>query len=59
MILIARPGPTIRGSLRVTQGGSRLSGDLYCRSAFRSWFEPMFRYSNLGFRVILRKRDMK
>ena len=42
-------GPT-SGSTRVNRGGSWCSCPGDCRSAFRYWFTPVFRYS-LGFRV--------
>jgi len=49
MILIARPKPIIQGSERVLRGD--------CRLAYRYVDEPTFRYDDLGFRVVLRKRN--
>ena len=43
-------GPT-EGSLRVFRGGCWFSPAGYCRSAYRDWLVPEFRFSHLGFRV--------
>ncbi|MBQ4142723.1 MAG: formylglycine-generating enzyme family protein, partial [Thermoguttaceae bacterium] len=41
------------GSYRVFRGGSWYSGAQFCRSAYRDWSAPDFRYVNLGFRLVL------
>jgi len=56
MILIARPRPILQGSGRVIQGGGWSSSGRNCRSAYRGRLEPTFRFSDLDFRVILRKK---
>jgi formylglycine-generating enzyme required for sulfatase activity len=38
---------------RVIRGGSWLHGPKYCRSAFRGWNTPGFRYHAFGFRLCL------
>jgi formylglycine-generating enzyme required for sulfatase activity len=43
-------------SLRVLRGGSWNNDGLVCRSAFRFWVAPDFRYYDLGFRVAVRPR---
>ena len=45
-------GPST-GSFRVSRGGSWDFSGRSCRSAFRYWFRPGFRYYDLGFRVAL------
>jgi formylglycine-generating enzyme required for sulfatase activity len=39
---------------RVLRGGSWDFNPTYCRSAFRLWFNPDYRLSSLGFRVVCR-----
>lgn len=46
------PGP-LGGSYRVIRGGSWCNFGWFCRSAFRFWYVPEFRYDDLGFRVAL------
>ena len=41
------------GSYRVFRGGSWRGAPVYCRSAFRDWYTPDYRFLNLGFRVAL------
>ena len=41
------------GQLKVNRGGSWSITGQYCRSAYRHWNEPNFRFNNLGFRVSL------
>ncbi|MBR5626042.1 MAG: formylglycine-generating enzyme family protein, partial [Thermoguttaceae bacterium] len=50
---ITDPTGPKRGACRVNRGGSWESPDSVCRSASRSKELPMFRYSNLGFRILL------
>lgn len=57
MILIARPKPIIRSPYRVFRGGGWGSVDQFCRLPLRVRNGSTFRYSDLGFRVILRKKD--
>ncbi|MFT5466480.1 MAG: sulfatase modifying factor 1 [Verrucomicrobiales bacterium] len=45
-------GPAV-GSSRVLRGGSWHGHALYCRSAFRYWYAPSLRSSNLGLRVVV------
>jgi len=45
-------GPT-SGSYRVIRGGSWSSDSGYCRSAFRNYYTPGFRFGLIGFRVVL------
>jgi sulfatase modifying factor 1 len=45
-------GPTL-GSLRVLRGGGWFSDAAFCRSAFRYWIVPSYRYSLIGLRVAL------
>lgn len=45
-------GPS-SGSRRVYRGGSWYSSASYCRVAYRNHYSPGFRFSNLGFRVVL------
>ena len=40
------------GSYRVSRGGSWSDSARYCRSANRDWFEPGYRSSFLGFRLL-------
>jgi formylglycine-generating enzyme required for sulfatase activity len=40
------------GSLRVNRGGCWYYSSWRCRSAFRSWYSPSDRYSDLGFRLV-------
>jgi len=42
-----------RGPLRVSRGGSWISRDVECRSAFSCNYSPRFRDYDLGFRVVL------
>jgi formylglycine-generating enzyme required for sulfatase activity/serine/threonine protein kinase len=44
-------------SCRVIRGGSFLHSPGYCRSAFRTWYAPEFRWGNLGFRLALNPSD--
>jgi uncharacterized protein (TIGR02996 family) len=46
------PGAS-QGSNRVVRGGNWKDFGLYCRSAYRYWREPAFRFNGLGFRVAL------
>ena len=41
------------GSYRVYRGGSWLNHARYCRSAYRLWLTPGYRWYNLGFRLAL------
>lgn len=41
-----------KGSFRVSRGGGWNSNAQYCRSAFRSSFNPSFRCNNVGFRLV-------
>jgi len=41
-------------SFRVTRGGSWGDGDINCRSAFRLWSKPNYKYNYGGFRVVRR-----
>jgi formylglycine-generating enzyme required for sulfatase activity len=41
------------GSDRVFRGGSWRYGAAFCRSAFRYWYSPSYRYHDDGFRVAL------
>ena len=51
------PGEDPAGPLvcpyRVYRGGGWYSDAGFCRSASRDWYEPVFRFINLGFRVAL------
>jgi formylglycine-generating enzyme required for sulfatase activity len=42
-----------RGVIQVLRGGSWYSDARLCRSAYRLWLAPVFRFVNLGFRVVL------
>ena len=42
-----------QGMHRVTRGGGWHNGALFCRSAFRDWFNPNSRDNDLGFRLAL------
>jgi hypothetical protein len=42
-----------KATLRVIRGGSWFNGAADCRSAYRSWGEPDFRFNSLGFRAAL------
>ncbi len=44
---------TKEGSYRVVRGGNWFDYSWYCRSSFRSWGSPTFRYLYLGFRLII------
>ena len=47
-------GPDIaEASYRVFRGGGWISDPRDCRSAFRSWFTPVYRDGHLGFRLAL------
>ena len=46
------PGGPSTGSIRVIRGGSWSSSARYVRSAYRGWFDPGNRYSDLGFRLL-------
>jgi formylglycine-generating enzyme required for sulfatase activity len=39
------------GQFRVFRGGSWGSSPEICRSAYRSWNSPAYRYGSIGFRV--------
>jgi formylglycine-generating enzyme required for sulfatase activity len=41
------------GSYRVARGGGWRDDPANCRSAYRFWFSPTFRFHHLGFRVAL------
>ena len=41
------------GSVRVNRGGSWGSDAAFCRSAYRVWLSPGFRFVGLGFRFAL------
>ena len=45
------PEVTTVASLRVIRGGCWLNLGGFCRSAFRIWYVPGYRYYSLGFRV--------
>ena len=47
------PAGTSEGSHRVLRGGGWFNFGQSCRSAYRNWGRPAFRYFNLGFRVAL------
>jgi len=47
------PAGPAGGSVRVVRGGCFWDDAIWCRSAFRSWNLPSFRWFNLGFRVAL------
>ncbi len=44
-------GPS-EGSNRVCRGGSWLSITTFCRTAFREYYEPVYRTNSLGFRIV-------
>ena len=46
------PAGPAQGSGRVMRGGSWGSSARYVRSACRYWFDPGYRYRNLGFRLL-------
>jgi formylglycine-generating enzyme required for sulfatase activity len=46
-------GSSLANDARVLRGGSWYFVPIYCRSAFRYWFGPSFRYSLSGFRVVV------
>lgn len=50
---ITNPIGPIRGSTRVLRGGSWYRSAYECRSASRAKFEPSYRGSETGFRVVL------
>lgn len=45
------PAGPASGSLRVLRGGGWYDGAGYCRSAFRNYDDPGFRYDDIGFRL--------
>ena len=49
-VTIDPTGPTTDDYYRVVRGGSWFVNARFCRSAYRSWFEPGIRLVNLGFR---------
>ncbi|MBC8875268.1 MAG: formylglycine-generating enzyme family protein [Planctomycetes bacterium] len=48
---VSDPSGPETGSNRVHRGGAWCFGDLVCRSSLRSWLEPTYRFSSIGFRV--------
>ena len=46
------PSEAVSGSARVKRGGSWNYPAWYCRSAFRSNYDPSGRYKSFGFRVV-------
>ncbi len=46
------PTGPVTGSDRVFRGGSWIDFARFVRSACRNWFDPGYRYSNLGFRLL-------
>jgi formylglycine-generating enzyme required for sulfatase activity len=47
------PQGAAQGEYRVLRGGYWSFSPGFCRSAFRLWFAPDFRGSNIGFRVVV------
>lgn len=47
------PAAAARGPSRVLRGGSYWVNADGCRSAYRSWDQPVMRHDNVGFRVVL------
>ncbi len=47
------PAETPGGASRVIRGGSYADVARFARSAYRDWYEPLFRWQYLGFRVLL------
>ncbi len=50
---VSDPHGPVLGSNRVFRGGSWFSFGNHCRSAFRYWFDPEYRFTDLGLRVVL------
>ncbi len=50
---VTDPQGSVTGSSRVVRGGDWCSTAGYCRSAFRDYSYPGYRYSSFGFRVVL------
>src|SRR6266700_742283 len=50
---VTDPQGAVTGSSRVVRGGDWCSTAGYCRSAFRDYSYPGYRYSSFGFRVVL------
>jgi formylglycine-generating enzyme required for sulfatase activity len=48
----SNPAGSLSGTLRVIRGGSWGDGDMYCRSSFRYNFNPNYKNSIIGFRVV-------
>jgi len=59
MILIAKPGPIIQGSLWMSRGGCWGCVGRNYRSSYRIGYRPTLRYNDMGFRVALRKKKEK
>ncbi len=49
---VTNPTGPATGSYRVLRGGSWLSNAGDCRSAYRDWGTPDYRFSNVGFRLV-------
>ncbi|MCE9561435.1 MAG: SUMF1/EgtB/PvdO family nonheme iron enzyme [Planctomycetes bacterium] len=47
------PGGPETGSDRVFRGGGWGDSAKFCRSTYRSWFDPAVRYDALGFRIVM------
>ncbi|MDA3797711.1 MAG: SUMF1/EgtB/PvdO family nonheme iron enzyme [Kiritimatiellae bacterium] len=45
------------GTTRVVRGGSWYNSSWFCGNAYRFWFNPSFKYFNLGFRVCLSEEE--
>jgi formylglycine-generating enzyme required for sulfatase activity len=50
---VSDPRGPVSGSNRVFRGGSWFNYGNHCRSAFRYWFDPEYRFTDLGLRVVL------
>jgi formylglycine-generating enzyme required for sulfatase activity len=51
--LAVNPTGPEKGALRVLRGGSWSGTPQYCRTAYRSYWQPGLRYRNFGFRLAL------
>jgi formylglycine-generating enzyme required for sulfatase activity len=52
LLSVTDPTGPSSGSQRVLRGGSWYNAALYCRAAFRRYYNPDIRSSNLGFRLV-------
>lgn len=50
---VSDPSGPETGDARVHRGGAWCFGERVCQSPLRSWLEPTYRFSSLGFRVVL------